>query len=491
MKRIFGVLLFFLPFLILLPFFFLNFPHITRYYYYTIFIITLLSTLVSIYFMYSSDDQETKRFFILLSFSMFFYSLNGFFDAFDFYSQYSSSQSFFQYYEIFAEFIGNFPILILLIDRTIRDLKFLKQDSRRVFFIGSFVAASGFILIGVIAVTTASFLSIPRIDIFLYLPFLIEDIAIMVLLVTLFILYIGLNFRYYIFALLAGYIFAFVGDVYQLLSGLFDDVRLRNISRALTLLAFTLLLAILIWIRARTFTISSLKTIDEERQKYKALYAELDDKVRDLLILTQLLRHDLGNDITVISNALGIYQEEPSKRLMELAINRLEQMEQRISKLRSTSEIYASLKIQAMPIIFIEDIVKLFDNTSLKIVNKNLLIKANQLIHFIMFNIIQNVFKHAGDNVKASILVEEINHDLVSIKVIDDGIGIPNEQKNAILKGIPKIDEIDKLAQGVGLSLAKQTIEGLGGRLKIEDNNPHGTIVIIEIPKFITANTTP
>ncbi|MCG3223036.1 MAG: hypothetical protein H7647_01115, partial [Candidatus Heimdallarchaeota archaeon] len=206
-------------------------------------------------------------------------------------------------------------------------------------------------MLGVIVLRVA--LSTPEIllnDILLYLPFLIVNIIIMVLLVTLYILYVEANFRYYILALLSGYFFLFVGDVFEFVYALYKGLGNRITSRAMTLFAFTLLFVVLVWIRSSNVSISTLSQIESERTKYKKLYLDLDDKLKDLLVLTQFLRHDFGNDIVVISNALEIYKEKPSVDLMMMAQKRLKLMKERISNLRTKEEIYSSLKTVAIPI---------------------------------------------------------------------------------------------------------------------------------------------
>ncbi len=57
-------------------------------------------------------------------------------------------------------------------------------------------------------------------------------------------------------------------------------------------------------------------------------------------------------------------------------------------------------------------------------------------------------------------------------------------QKYVITNYIPTLKETEGLPKGVGLSLAKNTVEGIGGEFIIEDNIPQGTIVIMKFKKF-------
>jgi signal transduction histidine kinase len=209
----------------------------------------------------------------------------------------------------------------------------------------------------------------------------------------------------------------------------------------------------------------------------------LNDKARDLLILTQLLRHDLGNDIVVVSNALDFYEEKKSKDFLKMAKKRLASMEERISKLRSTSEVYSSLRTQSIPITFLNDIAKLFEKVSVKIKNKKVALKGNQLVNFILFNIVENSFAHGGEDVEVEITSEVVKESVI-IEISDNGIGIPEEQRERIFVQISTIEEEDALPKGIGLNLARTTIHSLGGKFNIYENDPQGTIVKIELPIY-------
>jgi signal transduction histidine kinase len=411
--------------------------------------------------------------------SMFIYLLNTIFDVISIFREYP-----FELFSQISDFLGNLPILIFLVIRVILDARLIKLQSLNIFFFGSIIASTGFVIVAIMATRLAVSQGYLVSDFLIYLPFLIETILIMFLLLTLYIIYMEITFRYYILALLTGFAFLFLGDAYQLFYGIFGDIQFRGITRTFNLLGFSYLFAILIWVRGKKLVVSSITQIEEERKRYKALYLELDDKVRDLLILTQLLRHDLGNDIIVISNALELYKEKKSTDLLEIASKRLNNMEDRITKLRSSSEIYTSLRTEKIPVTFINEVAELFDNVTVKIKDKNLYIWANQLINFILFNIIENAFKHGGDGVNVTVNAEKTDHSIL-IEVIDDGIGIDDSIKSKILEYSLTITEKEWEPQGVGLSLAKNTIESFGGSFSIKDNTPKGSIVVMEFPLIL------
>ena len=379
-------------------------------------IVTYVITIGSLIFAIRSKERDERIFYVLLSSSALIYFIDFLADLLNLYlADYPLG-----IFDELSDLIGNLPILALLLYRIIADSRYIKKESRISLFLGSLVASSGFILLGVLALRVAlSTAGIPLSDILLYLPFLIVNILNMALLVTLYILYVEANFRYFLLALLSGYFFIFVGDVFELLYGFYGNLGDRVVARLTTFFGFTLLLVVLLAIRLSNISLSTLKHIEIEREKYKELYLELDDKLRELLVFTQFLRHDFGNDIVVISNALEIYKKNQSVDLLKMAEKRLELMNERISSLRTKEELYSSLKIQAIPITFLEDITKLFKNISTRIKNRKIFIKGNQLLNSVLFNIIDNAFKHGGDSVEVKIFTET-KDEYVIIYIVDN-----------------------------------------------------------------------
>jgi len=127
----------------------------------------------------------------------------------------------------------------------------------------------------------------------------------------------------------------------------------------------------------------------------------------------------------------------------------------------------------------------LFDKVTVKIKNKKLYIWANQLINFILFNLIENAFKHGGEDINVIIIAEKTD-DSITVEVIDNGVGMSELEKNKILDYNLTITENEWEPKGVGLGLAKTAIEGFGGTLYIKDNEPTGTIILMKFPLIIS-----
>ena len=76
--------------------------------------------------------------------------------------------------------------------------------------------------------------------------------------------------------------------------------------------------------------------------------------------------------------------------------------------------------------------------------------------------------------------------DCMTIEVEDDGPGISDERKAVMLEPFVRGDaarNMDDVAGfGLGLSIARAIVLAHGGELSLNDRQPHGLIVRIELP---------
>lgn len=72
------------------------------------------------------------------------------------------------------------------------------------------------------------------------------------------------------------------------------------------------------------------------------------------------------------------------------------------------------------------------------------------------------------------------------ISLADNGCGISDDDKQKIFDRFYRVDKArtrQKGGFGLGLSLAKQIVQALGGKIKVADNQPKGTIFEVKIPQ--------
>ena len=105
-------------------------------------------------------------------------------------------------------------------------------------------------------------------------------------------------------------------------------------------------------------------------------------------------------------------------------------------------------------------------------------------IERVVLNIMTNSIKYTQDGGNIKIYVGFVYNDAY-IKVIDNGIGIPEEDLNRIFERFYRVDKArtrEMGGTGLGLSIAKEILDQNNGSIDIKSEKGKGTEVVIRIP---------
>ncbi|UJG41400.1 MAG: hypothetical protein K9W45_02800 [Candidatus Heimdallarchaeum aukensis] len=306
------------------------------------------------------------------------------------------------------------------------------------------------------------------------------DVTVLSLMILLFIVYYQQK-KFKIFATgMISATFLYLSDLFSILE-YFSIVKTSKFSSIFFIYIFITIIIFSV-ISPRTEA-KTLTEIEREKEELSVLYKEMEELVHFLVILNKFFRHDLNNDLVVLSSSLELYRETGDKQFLDLLDNRIKEVESRINKQISTKDILSNLEIQKIPLSFASNISYLFQNVSVKLPKKNVFVRGNKLLNLILYNIISNAFIHGEKttNVKIECFIKD---SYAEIQIKDNGKGMTDEEKEKILQAdLPTTN-----SGGVGLSLAKRTIESLGGKLNLSDNKPTGLIVSLLIPLWDDKN---
>ena len=105
-------------------------------------------------------------------------------------------------------------------------------------------------------------------------------------------------------------------------------------------------------------------------------------------------------------------------------------------------------------------------------------------IERVILNILSNSIKYTKEKGSIKIYVGFVYNDAY-IKIIDNGIGIPEKELSRIFERFYRVDKARTRAMGgtgLGLSIAKEILDKNGGRIDIKSVSGEGTEVVITIP---------
>lgn len=248
------------------------------------------------------------------------------------------------------------------------------------------------------------------------------------------------------------------------------------------------------------------KTISELKDASKEL-KEVNDKLNES---ESLKSHFISNITNELIN--------PFASILALSTEILEMKEADWSKVKFMTSlihtetfyldfqlrnIFAAARIEAgeaFPEINNVEINSLISNTMDLFISettkRNILINYNKIaeqkiktdpskLKLIIINLLSNAVKFSKNNSEVSVTIE-FKDSKLSLKVHDNGIGIPDNFKNNIFDRFSKYDStINSVirGQGLGLSIVKAYIDILEGTIKVESEQGKGTTVTFVIPE--------
>jgi K+-sensing histidine kinase KdpD len=143
----------------------------------------------------------------------------------------------------------------------------------------------------------------------------------------------------------------------------------------------------------------------------------------------------------------------------------------------------------------IESAVRTFQSTTQQGENK-IEIKAQayiptvsldrDLMQRVLENLLENSLKYTP---KGSPIVVEIgvpSEGEIAINTSDQGPGVPPDKRDRVFGAYTRLDRDENVevrkSRGLGLAFCKMAVEAHGGRIWIDDNEPHGAVFCIRLP---------
>jgi PAS domain S-box-containing protein len=116
---------------------------------------------------------------------------------------------------------------------------------------------------------------------------------------------------------------------------------------------------------------------------------------------------------------------------------------------------------------------------------ENLVFSDNQLLRSILLNLIGNAIKYSPADAEIKVTVAVTDKDL-SLKVIDHGMGIPEEENKHIFKRFYRAQNAGNIeGTGLGLNIVRKYVRLLKGNIKFQSKLNVGTTFTVVLPQPI------
>ncbi|NQZ09128.1 MAG: hypothetical protein HRT35_18375 [Algicola sp.] len=217
--------------------------------------------------------------------------------------------------------------------------------------------------------------------------------------------------------------------------------------------------------------------------------ATIEEKTADNIILTGAIHHELRIPITRIRLALDMAvhgnTDEMTAELLTGMDGDLEELSSLMEELLTISRLrLKGVELAKEPLAMqsiIEKVTKDINSPLVTIDNTaDFTLQANQtLMERALYNIISNATKYADNAVMISSCIESGQFVL---NVGDDGMGIPEDERDLILKPFYRTDKSRNRNTGgfgLGLAIADMVIKDTQGVIEIGDSELGGALITL------------
>ncbi|WP_144921118.1 histidine kinase N-terminal 7TM domain-containing protein [Halorubrum salsamenti] len=227
-----------------------------------------------------------------------------------------------------------------------------------------------------------------------------------------------------------------------------------------------------------------------ERESYRQ---RLEEKTDQLEALNRVVRHDIRNDMTVIFGWAKILEDHIDED-GEDALNRVLQKSQHVIQITEVARDFieslsddgtAELEeVKLKPLLDAElaAVRDSFPSAQFQVAGElsDVSVQANEMLSSLFRNILENAVRHNDKETPEITVTCEEDPEKVRCRIADNGPGIPDNQKEQIFGKGEK--GLDSPGSGIGLYLVYLLTDQFGGDVWIEDNNPNGSVFVVELP---------
>jgi len=245
----------------------------------------------------------------------------------------------------------------------------------------------------------------------------------------------------------------------------------------------------LVTYRGETAILSVARDITERKQYEQRLERQRDE----LDVLNKVLRHDIRNDlqlVTAYADILRDHVDDAGMEHLETVRERANHAVELTQTARETAEVTQSRDtdnepVEVRPVLEdeIEDLRNRYPDADVSVASDlpAVTVRADEMLPSVFRNLLTNAVQH-NDKAVPEVTVTATEHaDRVTVRVADNGPGISDAQKAVVFGEGEK--GLDSPGSGLGLYLVDTLVGTYGGEVHVDDNDPTGAVFVVDLPK--------
>jgi PAS domain S-box-containing protein len=220
---------------------------------------------------------------------------------------------------------------------------------------------------------------------------------------------------------------------------------------------------------------------------------QLKNRERELTVLNRIVRHDIRNEMNVITGRGDLLSEhvepdgEDHLELMLESSNHVIELTEVVGDLMETLTTDGDLDVKP---VHLEPVVRnqlekartSYPQAEFEMDGpaSDPVVRANEMLSSVFNNLLNNAVLHNGSDTPRVAVAIENGVETVRIRVSDNGPGVPDAQREEIFGRGEK--GLESEGTGVGLYLVATLVEGYGGDVWVETAEGGGAAFVVELP---------
>ncbi|GGC44225.1 hypothetical protein GCM10007209_02310 [Haloferax sulfurifontis] len=220
----------------------------------------------------------------------------------------------------------------------------------------------------------------------------------------------------------------------------------------------------------------------------------LETQRDELAVLNQVVRHDVRNDLQLVTAYAELLAERVSddeaREYVEIVRKRANHAVELTKTARDMAEMMSTRGVETEPVRLapvlraeLASLREMAPNASVTVDAElpAVAVLADDMLGSAFRNLLTNAVQHT-DKSEPGLAVSVTGHEgdgRVVVRIADDGRGVPDERKESIFAKDEK--GLESRGTGLGLYLVQSLVEKYGGDVWVEDNDPCGSVFAVEL----------
>ncbi|BET27515.1 signal transduction histidine kinase [Limnobacter thiooxidans] len=232
---------------------------------------------------------------------------------------------------------------------------------------------------------------------------------------------------------------------------------------------------------------------------FDLMASEIEARIEQQKALLHDVSHELRSPLARLNLAVGLARQNPAQ--LDNSLSRIETEAERLdhligellnlSRLESTQSTHSARATHNV----IELLGAVVEDARFEAQQQNKHIEFQELLDSWAMpcepevlqrafdNLIRNAVKHTPDGGKIEVVARQSTQGALCIQVLDDGPGVPAELMGKLFT--PFFKHGSKAGHGLGLAIARKSIENHGGTLTARQRQPVGMEFELVLPRFL------